>query len=79
MDKCITQTWLDLGYTKPTAKSMTILHDIVEHAEGHPGKGLFPWNVRINEQIADKLQENQYICNATNLHRIAKKYQEFNI
>jgi hypothetical protein len=66
--------YLDCGYSKPTAKSMIIIQDIIEHAEGHPGKSLIPWNVRINSEIAKQLQENIYICNATTLHRVANKY-----
>jgi len=68
--------WIDLGYSKPTAKSMAILDAAIESAEGHPGKGLFPWSVRLTEEAAKKLGlKNRFITTATNLHEIANKWK----
>lgn len=50
------QSWIEVGYTKPTARSMAILRDAVEYAEGHPGTGgLYPWSVRLTKEATRKL------------------------
>lgn len=106
--------WLNVGYTKPTAKSMVILDEAIEHAEGHPGPGgLYPWSVTLTKEATaklkpaptywaekkgsmiggvkpesfDNLRKQGYrivkrpvtqiiITNATELHKVAKQWQE---
>ena len=68
------QGWIDIGYTKPTAKSMAILHNAIEFAQGHPGHGLFPWSVRFNKK-AEAILGTMFVCKATDLHRLADKWE----
>ena len=54
---------------------MVILHDAIEHTEGHPGKGsLFPWSVRLTKSAAG-LMGRTYITKAGDLHAAAKQWQ----
>lgn len=71
--------YVDLGYSKPTAKSRAILDPIVEYAEGHPGSGsLVPWSIRLTEEGTRALNMNgQYICSIASLHDAARRYLEF--
>ena len=72
--------WIALGYTKPTAASMVILGDAVEHTEGHPGTGLFPWSVKLAKEAQEKLgMGNPFITRATELHKVAKAWEELKV
>lgn len=67
------------GYSKPAAKSMVLLHEIIEYAEGHPGKGsLFPWHVRFTKEAAKELGLGcRFISRVTELHNVAEKYVDY--
>lgn len=72
------EDFINRGYTKPTARSRLIIDDIVEAAEGHPGKGgLYPWSIRLTKEGAKKLGlENRFITKATKLHEVAKQWEK---
>lgn len=64
--------------SRPVSRSLAILDDAIDKIEGHskPG-GLLPFAVRLSEEATEALQlESRFITKPTELHEIAKKWEE---
>jgi len=71
-----TKYWLMSGYTKPTARSMAILNDAIEYAEGNPsGTSFTPFTVKLKDSACQEMKlDNPFICRAKALHETAGKW-----
>jgi hypothetical protein len=67
--------FLGVGFTKPTARSMALLHGAIENFEGRPGGTILPFHVQLAKKACQQLnRENPFICSSSSLHTAAEEW-----